>query len=68
MERYCQGKNEELAEKPVPALPCPPQIPHALVWNQTRASMMTAKMHNDTETEEKHSSSVARDTVHEVRH
>jgi hypothetical protein len=27
---YCQGKTEELGEKPVPVPLCPPQIPHGL--------------------------------------
>jgi hypothetical protein len=33
-----QGKTKILAEKPVPVPRCPPQIPHELTRNQTRAS------------------------------
>jgi hypothetical protein len=29
VERYWQGKTEELGEKPVPVPLCPPQIPHS---------------------------------------
>jgi hypothetical protein len=31
------GKPEELGEKPVPVSLCPPQIPHGLTWDRTRA-------------------------------
>jgi hypothetical protein len=33
-----QGKTEELGEKPVLLPLCPPQIPHWLTWDRTRAS------------------------------
>jgi hypothetical protein len=33
-----QGKTEVLGEKPVPVPLCPPQIPHKLTWDRTRAS------------------------------
>jgi hypothetical protein len=33
-----QGKTEELGEKPVPVTLSPPQIPHGLIWDRTRAS------------------------------
>jgi hypothetical protein len=29
VERYWQGKTEDLGEKPVPVPLCPPQIPHS---------------------------------------
>ena len=32
------GKTEVLGEKLVPVPLCPPQIPHGLTWNRTRAS------------------------------
>jgi hypothetical protein len=35
-----QGKTEELGEKPVPVPLCPPQIPHGLTRDRTRASAM----------------------------
>jgi hypothetical protein len=34
----CEGKTEELGEKPVPVPLCPPQIPHGLTRDRTRAS------------------------------
>jgi hypothetical protein len=33
-----QGKTEILRDKPVPVSLCPPQIPHGLTWDRTRAS------------------------------
>jgi hypothetical protein len=33
-----QGKTEELGEKPVPVPLCPPQMPHGLTQDRTRAS------------------------------
>jgi hypothetical protein len=33
-----RGKTEELGEKPVPVPLCPPQIPHGLTRDRTRAS------------------------------
>jgi hypothetical protein len=33
-----QGKTEELGEKPIPVPLCPPQIPHGLNRDRTRAS------------------------------
>jgi hypothetical protein len=38
VELNWQGKTEELGEKPVPASLCPPQIPHGLTGDRTRAS------------------------------
>jgi hypothetical protein len=35
------GENEELGEKPVPVPLCPPQIPHGLARERTRASAVT---------------------------
>jgi hypothetical protein len=35
-----QGKTEVLGEKPVPVPLCPPQIPHGLTRDQTRASVV----------------------------
>jgi hypothetical protein len=32
------GENRQLEEKPVPVPLCPPQTPHGLTRNQTRAS------------------------------
>jgi hypothetical protein len=34
-----QGKSEVLGEKPVPVTLCPPQIPHGLIRDRTRASV-----------------------------
>jgi hypothetical protein len=33
-----QGKTEVLGERPVPVPLCPPQMPHGLTWDRTRAS------------------------------
>jgi hypothetical protein len=41
---YCQGKTEELGEKPVPAPLCPPQIPHGLTRARTRASAVRSTL------------------------
>jgi hypothetical protein len=38
VEWFWQGKSEVLGEEPVPVPPCPPQIPHGLVWDWNRAS------------------------------
>jgi hypothetical protein len=38
VEWYCQGKSDELGEKPVPVPLCPPQIPHGLTRTRTRTS------------------------------
>jgi hypothetical protein len=38
MEWNWQGKTEVLGEKPVPVPLCPPQIPHGLARDRTRAS------------------------------
>jgi hypothetical protein len=37
-----QGKTEVLGEKPVPVPLCPPQIPHGLTRDRTRASAVRA--------------------------
>ena len=38
-----QGKTEVLGEKPVPVPLCPPQIPHGLTRDRTRASAVTGR-------------------------
>jgi hypothetical protein len=38
-----QGKTEVLGENPVPVPLCPPQIPHGLTWNWTRASAVRGR-------------------------
>ena len=38
-----QGKTEVLGEKPVPLPLCPPQIPHGLTRNRTRASAVGSR-------------------------
>jgi hypothetical protein len=43
MEWYWQGKTEELGEKPVPVPLCPPQIPHGLTRERTRASAVRGR-------------------------
>jgi hypothetical protein len=40
---YWQGKNEELWEKPLPVPLYPPQIPHGLTRERTRASMVRGR-------------------------
>jgi hypothetical protein len=39
-----QGKTEVLGEKPVPAPLCPPQIPHGLTRDWTRASAVIGRL------------------------
>jgi hypothetical protein len=43
VERYWQGENEELGEKPVPVSLCSPQIPHALTRARNRASAVRSR-------------------------
>jgi hypothetical protein len=43
MEWNWQGKTEELGEKPVPVPLCPPQIPHGLTRDRTRASAVRGR-------------------------
>jgi hypothetical protein len=43
VEWYWQGKPEELGEKPVPVPLCPPQIPHGLTRERTRASAVRGR-------------------------
>jgi hypothetical protein len=43
VEWYWQEKTEELGEKPVPVPLCPPQIPHGLTWERTRASAVRGR-------------------------
>jgi hypothetical protein len=43
-----QGKTEVLDENPVPVPLCPPQIPHGLTWDRTRASVPHAYWVNVT--------------------
>jgi hypothetical protein len=38
-----QGKTEVLGEKPVPVPLCPPQIPHGLIRDRTRASAVRGR-------------------------
>jgi hypothetical protein len=42
-EWYWRGKTEVLGGKPVPVPLCPPQIPHGLTWDRTRASAVTGR-------------------------
>jgi hypothetical protein len=37
------GKNRSIGEKPVPGPLCPPQIPHGLAWDRTRASAVRGR-------------------------
>jgi hypothetical protein len=46
VERNWQGKSEELGEKPVPVPLCPPQIPHGLTRDRTRASAVGGRRLN----------------------
>jgi hypothetical protein len=38
-----QGKTEVLGEKPLPVPLCPPQIPHGLTWDWSRASAVSGR-------------------------
>jgi hypothetical protein len=42
-EWYWQGKTEELGEKPVSVLLCPPQIPHGFTCTRTRTSAVRGR-------------------------
>jgi hypothetical protein len=37
------GENRQLGEKPVPGPLCPPQTPHGLTWDRTRASAVKGR-------------------------
>jgi hypothetical protein len=37
------GVNRQLGEKPFPVPLCPPQIPHGLTWDRTRASAVEGR-------------------------
>jgi hypothetical protein len=43
VEWNCQRKTEVLGEKPVPVSLCPPQIPHRLTRDRTRASAVRGR-------------------------
>jgi hypothetical protein len=43
VEGYCWGKTEEVRERPVPVLLCPPQIPHGLTRARTPASAVRGR-------------------------
>jgi hypothetical protein len=38
VECYRQGETKAIGEKPVPVPLCPPQIPHGMTGDRTRAS------------------------------
>jgi hypothetical protein len=43
VEWHWQGKTEELGDKPVPVLLCPPQILHGMIPSRTRASAVRGR-------------------------